>query len=244
MATVSYVQVGNSIDYTPDAAVSAGDVVIQGDLVGVVKLDIAAGALGALAVSGVFDFPKATSEGSAIAAGAVVYWDVADAVVKEDSESGANKFVGATMAAATDGDATVRVKLLAQSPKAAAIAGAAGVTAEVAAITATDPTCDAVDITDSTGGTPSATHELADCAGSDTVGLAAVEANFATVAAEYNGLKDDVEAAETSLDAAIDDLATQKAVLDALVSTDVPALVTKVNALLAALRGLGIVATA
>ena len=188
MATVSYVQVGNSIDYTPDAAVSAGDVVIQGDLVGVAKLDIAAGALGALAVWGVFDFPKATSEGRAIAAAAV--------------------------------------------------------TAEVAAITATDPTCDAVDITDSTGGTPSATHELADCAGSDTVGLAAVEANFATVAAEYNSLKDDVEAAETSLEAAIDDLATQKAVLDALVSTDVPALVTKVNALLTALRGLGIVATA
>ncbi|GIW55554.1 MAG: hypothetical protein KatS3mg082_1958 [Nitrospiraceae bacterium] len=75
MAQAVFVHEGASIDYTPAADVAAGDVVVQGDLVGVAKLDIKAGKLGALAVEGVFDFAKATGVGTAIAAGAIVYWD-------------------------------------------------------------------------------------------------------------------------------------------------------------------------
>jgi len=110
MAT-RFVHDGKSIDYTPGADVTAGDVVVQGDLVGVAKLDIASGALGALAIDGVFDFPKATGGGSAIAAGVKVYWDVADSEAKADDESGANKLLGKTIVAAGDDDATVRVRL-------------------------------------------------------------------------------------------------------------------------------------
>ena len=109
--TAFFVQDGNSIDYTPSVDVAAGDVVIQGDLVGVAKLDIKAGTLGALAVTGVFDFPKAEGSGTAISAGATVYWDVADAEAKEDSESGANKLLGKAVKDAADDDATVRVLL-------------------------------------------------------------------------------------------------------------------------------------
>ena len=58
-----FVHEGNAIDYTPGADVSAGDVVVQGDLVGVAKRDISANTLGALAVAGVFDFPKAAGGG-------------------------------------------------------------------------------------------------------------------------------------------------------------------------------------
>ena len=111
MATAQFIHDGKSIDYTPSSDVTAGDVVVQGDLVGVAKLDIAADALGALAVAGVFDFPKATGGGSAIGAGANVYWDVADGEAKEDDESGANKLIGKTVAAAGDDDETVRVRL-------------------------------------------------------------------------------------------------------------------------------------
>jgi len=111
MATAQFVHDGNSIDYTPGSAVTAGDVVVQGELVGVAKLDIEANALGALAVTGVFDFPKATGAGSAIAAGANVYWDVADTEAREDSESGSNKLIGKTIKAAGDDDTTVRVRL-------------------------------------------------------------------------------------------------------------------------------------
>ena len=111
MATVQFVHDGKSIDYTPSADVTAGDVVVQGDLVGVAKLDIASGALGALAVSGVFDFPKVTGAGTGIAAGVKVYWDVADSEAKTDDESGANKLIGKTVAVAGDDDAAVRVRL-------------------------------------------------------------------------------------------------------------------------------------
>ncbi len=75
---VNFVHDGKSIDYTPGSAVAAGAVVVQAELVGVAKLPIAANKLGSLAVEGVFDFPKATGASTAIAAGDVVYWDVAD----------------------------------------------------------------------------------------------------------------------------------------------------------------------
>ena len=111
MATATFVHDGAAVDYTPGSAVVAGQVVVQGDLVAVAKTPIASGALGALATTGVFDFPKATGEGSGIAAGKNVYWDVAEAVAKEDAEAGANKIIGKTVKAAADADATVRVRM-------------------------------------------------------------------------------------------------------------------------------------
>ena len=50
-----YIQSDEVIDYTPTADVAAGQVVVQGDLIGVAKRPIDANALGALAVEGVFD---------------------------------------------------------------------------------------------------------------------------------------------------------------------------------------------
>lgn len=109
MATAKFIHDGDSIDYTPGANVAAGDVVVQGDLVGVAKRDIVANALGALAVKGVFDVPKATGAGTAIASGAKVYWD-ATAQQATTTASG-NKYLGKTVKAAVDADATVRVRL-------------------------------------------------------------------------------------------------------------------------------------
>ncbi|MFQ3588264.1 MAG: capsid cement protein, partial [Fimbriimonadaceae bacterium] len=42
MAQAVFVHDGECIDYTPGAAVAAGDVVVQGDLIGVAKQPIAA----------------------------------------------------------------------------------------------------------------------------------------------------------------------------------------------------------
>jgi len=109
--STKYIQTGDAVDYTPVAEVKAGDVVVQGDLVGVAKLDIPAGKLGALAVTGLFDFPKATGAATAIPAGTRVYWDAAEKVAKADSESGANKEIGKTVKAASDADAVVRTRL-------------------------------------------------------------------------------------------------------------------------------------
>jgi predicted RecA/RadA family phage recombinase len=109
MSQAVYFQEGDSIDYTPGADVAAGDVVVQGDLVGVAVRPIAANTLGALAVTGVFDFAKATGGGSAIAMGAIVYWD--DAANQANTTSAGNKLLGKVVRAAADADTTVRVRL-------------------------------------------------------------------------------------------------------------------------------------
>jgi predicted RecA/RadA family phage recombinase len=117
MATAIYVQDDEAVDYTPTTAVAAGDVVVQGDLVGVAKQPIAANALGALAVEGVFDFPKAAGAGTGLAAGTKVYWDATDHVVTASADNGATPAtayvaLGKVVLAAADAATTVRVRLL------------------------------------------------------------------------------------------------------------------------------------
>jgi len=107
-----YVQKGDDIDYTPSADVGAGDVVVIGTaLLGIAKLDIKSGELGALSLKGVFDMPKTAGTGTAIANGVAVYWDATNQVVTTDSNSGANIALGRTVAAAADADTIVRVRL-------------------------------------------------------------------------------------------------------------------------------------
>lgn len=112
MAQANFVQNGAAIDYTPGADVTAGDVVVQGDLVGVAKQDIASGALGALAVEGVYDFAKESGGGVTFSVGALAYWDDTNDVAVATDGGGANKLIGKVIVAAVDADATVRVKLI------------------------------------------------------------------------------------------------------------------------------------
>ncbi|MFG0243633.1 MAG: DUF2190 family protein [Phycisphaerales bacterium JB054] len=109
--TATFVHEGTSIDYTPGADVAAGAVVVQGDLVGVAVRAIPANTLGALAVEGVFDFPKATGGGTAISAGAQVYWAAISQQATTSDGGGTNKAIGKAVLAAADGDATVRARL-------------------------------------------------------------------------------------------------------------------------------------
>jgi predicted RecA/RadA family phage recombinase len=107
---VRYVERGASIDYTPETDVAAGEVVILGDLVGITKIPIPAGTLGALAVTGIFDFPKEAGEGKTFAAGVKVYWDAEEKLaVASAGEGGVNKYVGKSIQSAGASDATVRV---------------------------------------------------------------------------------------------------------------------------------------
>lgn len=101
-------QQGDMIDYTPAAAVSAGDVVVIGDMVCVAVADIAAGVLGAVAVQGVFKFPKKTG---AVTNGDAVYWDITGDPNTGTSGSGAattsgasNLLIGPAVAAAGSSD--------------------------------------------------------------------------------------------------------------------------------------------
>ena len=100
---------GAYVDYTPGSAVAAGDVVVQGNLVGIATKEIAANKKGALAVEGVFDFPKDTGSGDAITAGALCYWDAGNEVATTTSDS--NKLIGKAVAVAAAAATTVRIKL-------------------------------------------------------------------------------------------------------------------------------------
>lgn len=109
MATAVFVQEGDQIDYTPASAVAVGDVVVQGDLIGIAKQPIAANAPGSLAIGGVFDFPKA--QDTAFAAGDKAYWDATNKLAVPSDGGGANKFLGKTIVAAGSGPTTVRIRL-------------------------------------------------------------------------------------------------------------------------------------
>jgi predicted RecA/RadA family phage recombinase len=102
----SYSQAGCLIDYTPSSAVAAGDVVLLADLVTVAPRAIAANALGAVAVDGVWSIAKAAG---AVSQGALLYWDATNSVVTTTAST--HKRAGKAAAAAASGDASVMVIL-------------------------------------------------------------------------------------------------------------------------------------
>lgn len=109
MALATFLQQGNTIDFIPTADVPAGEVVVQGELVGIATRPIPANTLGALTVVGVFDVPKASA--TEFAAGAKVYWDATNKLAVASDGGGANKLMGKAIKAAPSGQTTVRVRL-------------------------------------------------------------------------------------------------------------------------------------
>jgi predicted RecA/RadA family phage recombinase len=103
----TFVHDGDQIDHTPTADLASGEVVVQGDLVGVTRAPLPANQLGSLCVRGVFDFAKAA--GVAFTAGQSLYWD--DAANIATATVGSNKPIGKTVRAAASADTTVRVRL-------------------------------------------------------------------------------------------------------------------------------------
>ena len=79
--TARYVQKGEAIDFRPETNIKAGTIIPFNGLVGIARLDIRAGELGALAVTGVFESPKANE---AIDVGDAVYWDAANEVATKE----------------------------------------------------------------------------------------------------------------------------------------------------------------
>lgn len=107
MTQAQFIHQGQTVDYFPGADVAAGEVVVQGALVGVAKRDIKTGHHGALAVVGVFDFAKDSAED--ISSGAALYWD--DATDQATTTSTDNTLLGKAVAAAGVGTTVVRGRL-------------------------------------------------------------------------------------------------------------------------------------
>jgi predicted RecA/RadA family phage recombinase len=75
MGNSSYHAGGDTVDYTPSSAVTAGDIVVLNSaIVGLSTRDIAASRKGALTVRGIVKMPKADADG-AISQGEKIYWD-------------------------------------------------------------------------------------------------------------------------------------------------------------------------
>lgn len=110
MPHATFIHEGLAIPYTPSSAVSAGAIVDLGDLIGIAKLDIAALALGALSVEGVFDVVKSGSSGPVFAKGDTVFWDYVNSLAVKTGFDGC-LFLGTAVAAAATGDTLVRVEL-------------------------------------------------------------------------------------------------------------------------------------
>lgn len=100
---------GKSVPYTPVSDVAAGDVVVQGDFVGIAPTAIPAGTQGALDVCGVFDLPKATTI-SEVPAGTVCYFDTSALNIR--FTAGGNPRFGKTIQSAAKLAPTVRCILL------------------------------------------------------------------------------------------------------------------------------------
>jgi len=110
-------QDGDIVDYTPAAAVYAGDIILLGSMVAVAKRDIAANVKGSLALDDTVT--RSPKDASVFSAGDPVYWNptgnptggTAGTGCMTSTEAG-NYFAGTAMAAQLTGDATVDVKLL------------------------------------------------------------------------------------------------------------------------------------
>jgi predicted RecA/RadA family phage recombinase len=107
---------GDHLPYTPTVDTPAGTVVTVGALTGVTEVDIYANRLGALALEGVFLFPKATTGGSGQAEGTVFYWDPVNQIATVSPNNGATppvafNYLGKSFASCADGDATVPIRL-------------------------------------------------------------------------------------------------------------------------------------
>jgi predicted RecA/RadA family phage recombinase len=108
----NYKAIGSTIEWTNGGtAVSSGDVVIVGDLVGIAAVDIANGATGTVHIEGVFEV--ACNASDTITQGMLLDWDASagefvDAIgtaASGDNENG-------VVAVEDDGGSTVLVKLL------------------------------------------------------------------------------------------------------------------------------------
>lgn len=98
---------GDTIPHTPGSAVTAGDVIVIGNIVTIAEVDIAANVLGAVRTRGNFNVPKDNSD---VSAGDTLYWNATGDPVGGDAGTGAmtktvgsNKIAGTALQAAGTG---------------------------------------------------------------------------------------------------------------------------------------------
>lgn len=134
---IQYYATGDSIDYTPSSAVTAGTPLEIGGQAAVPANDIAANVKDAVQVKGNF---KVVQKAEAISAGAGVWWDADGDPVGGTAGSGAatatkqtgasDFFLGRCVETSVNTDATVKIELNGKA-EAATVAAAAGTDAAI-----------------------------------------------------------------------------------------------------------------
>lgn len=104
----NYKQPGDVWDHTGAGnPIQSGDVVLMGDVVGVALTDIAVGATGSVAVNGVFEIAKLSTDTPA--QGAPLYWDAGNA--RLTTTAATHKLAGYAARGAGNGATTVLCRL-------------------------------------------------------------------------------------------------------------------------------------
>lgn len=102
----NYIQEGRQIDLTASGAVTSGDLVVVGELVGVATTDAVASEVYAVSTTGVFDLAKGAG---ALTVGTKVY--AAAGVGNNVTTTDTDVEVGVVVADAASDDTVVRVRL-------------------------------------------------------------------------------------------------------------------------------------
>jgi predicted RecA/RadA family phage recombinase len=105
----NYIQKGETMDVVLAGTKVAGDPLVVGSLVGVLKSGGVNGDTVTLSLKGVFEIAKTAAQ--AAAKGAIYYWDDTAKKVSTSDGSGANLKIGYAFEAAAGADATAQVLL-------------------------------------------------------------------------------------------------------------------------------------
>lgn len=106
MTEARFLHDGRAVHFISTDSLAAGTVVVLNKLVGVTKLDVAAGELGVLALDGVYEVHK---DASVFAVGDFAYWD--QTAHKVTATATGNIRLGRVISAATAAEEQVQVRL-------------------------------------------------------------------------------------------------------------------------------------
>jgi predicted RecA/RadA family phage recombinase len=105
----NFIQAGKTVNVTAAAAVTSGQLVVVGSLIGVAAVDAAIGDSFAMDLEGVFELPKISTDD--IAAGDKLYYVSATTNLTKTAGTGAKPLVGVAVAAAGAGTTTVYCRM-------------------------------------------------------------------------------------------------------------------------------------
>ena len=103
----NYIQEGERIQYTAGADITSGQMVLVSKRLGVATADIANGDVGVLAMDGVYEIAKLSTD--VVAQGDLLYWDNVNSRLTLTATS--NTLAGYAHAAAGNGVTTVKIRI-------------------------------------------------------------------------------------------------------------------------------------